>query len=88
MGVYVLEGNMAVFKLIDPIYTTDSFVLCSTEPPEEETNDTSQDNTSSSQPDDTLQTSSPGSDQSSSGDVSDSLIYHAPVRYAAIVNIF
>ena len=49
MGVYVLEGNMAVFKLIDPIYTTDSFVLCSTEAPEEQTDDTSQDNTSSSQ---------------------------------------
>ena len=72
MGVYVLEGNMAVFKLIDPIYTTDSFVLCSTEAPEEQTDDTSQDNTSSSQPDDTSQTSSPGSDQSSSGDGSDS----------------
>ena len=63
---------MAVFKLIDPIYTTDSFFLCSTEAPEEQKDDTSKDNTSSSQPDDTSQTSSPGSDQSSSGDGSDS----------------
>lgn len=35
MGVYVLEGNTIVFKLINPIYTGETFVICG-DPPQEQ----------------------------------------------------
>lgn len=37
MGVYVLEGNTIVFKLINPIYTGETFVICGDAPEEDKT---------------------------------------------------
>lgn len=37
MGVYVLEGNTINFKLINPIYTGETFVICGDMPQDEQT---------------------------------------------------